>query len=135
MALDICFTFLLQTITLLAGVILLIKIPPINGVYGYRTSKSSKDIDSWKFANKTSAIIFIILSIISMSVGSLLLILKYCASINIDFVWYMAISYIVIIALPIIITVQPQIRKFNYTAPLDKKMRPLFVDFNFGDAF
>ena len=104
MALDIIFTFLLQSITLFAGVILLIKIPPINGVYGYRTSKSSKDIDSWKFANKTSAIIFIILSIISMSVGSLLLILKYCASINIDFVWYMAISYIVIIALPIIIT-------------------------------
>ena len=104
MSLDIIFTFLLQAITLFAGVILLIKIPPINGVYGYRTRKSSKDEDSWKFANKTSALLFIIFSIISMAVGSLLLILKYCANISIDFIWYMAISYIVIISLPIIIT-------------------------------
>ena len=104
MSLDICFTFLLQSLTLFAGVVLLAKIPPINGVYGYRTRKSSVDDESWKFANKTASIIFIILSLVSMVVGSVLLILKYCAHIDIDFICYMVISYIAILSLPIIIT-------------------------------
>ena len=104
MILDICLTFGLQSITLFAAVILLLKIPPINGIYGYRTTRSSVDEKSWKFANKTAAILMVVFSILSMVVGSIFLILKYCASINIDFMWFIIPSAIVILILPIVIT-------------------------------
>ena len=104
MVLDICLTFGLQSLTLIASIILLLKIPPINGIYGYRTTRSSADEKSWKFANKTAAILMIVFSALSMVVGSILLLLKYCVSIDIDFMWFVIASAIAILILPIMIT-------------------------------
>lgn len=104
MIIDICLTFVIQLFILLASILLLVKIPPINSFYGYRTRKSSANEESWKFANKTAAISLIAISISSMALGSLLLILKYCLSMPINFMWFATATLIGIFMLPILIT-------------------------------
>lgn len=54
---------LLLPITILVIGILIYKFPPknINGFYGYRTSRSMKNIDTWMFANKHCGKVWFIL--------------------------------------------------------------------------
>ena len=101
---DLFYTFGIQLSLILASIILLIKTPPMNSFYGYRTKRSSINEEYWKYANKLAPKVMIILAITSMVVGIALLILKYCFNIKIDLFWYFVVSVIVIILAPITIT-------------------------------
>lgn len=104
MKFDICAVFIIPSIVLIAGVLLRIKIPPINSFYGYRTRRSSKNKDNWIFANKLASILMIILSLVLMLVGSILLICKYIFNLNIEFIWFFIIVPIILCAIPVLVT-------------------------------
>lgn len=101
---DDCLTYILPSITLLAGVVLRIKIPPINDLYGYRMRRSSKNEETWIFANKLAAILMIIFSSILLLVSSLLLIFKYILNSDINFIWFFIAEAAIIIGFPVLIT-------------------------------
>ena len=101
MEFDICSVFILQGIFLLIGVVLRVKIPPINELWGFKTRRASKDKESWTFANKLFAMLLIIFSLLFVTIGSVLLICKYIFDKDIEFVGYLTI---IIPIFPILIT-------------------------------
>ena len=104
MKFDICSVFILQGFFLIIGVILRVKIPPINDLWGYKTRRASRDAETWKYANKLFAILLIIFSLTLMGIGSILLICKYILDVNIGFIGYLIASLVVLVVLPILIT-------------------------------
>lgn len=111
MGLDIFFVFGIQLLVILLAVILLVKIPPMNSFYGYRTKMSSINDEYWKYANKIAAKTIIVVSVLSsVLVGIALLISKYTFNIQIDLFWYFIASAALIIFTPIIIT-ETKLRK------------------------
>lgn len=110
MGLDIFFVFGIQLLVIIFAVILLVKIPPMNSFYGYRTKMSSINDEYWKYANKIAAKTFIVISALSIFVGIALLISKYCFNIEIDLFWYFIASAALIIFTPIIFT-ETKLRK------------------------
>lgn len=107
---DIFFVFGIQLLVILLAIILLVKIPPMNSFYGYRTKMSSINDEYWKYANKIAAKTIIVISAFSILVGVALLISKYCFNIEIDLSWYFIASAALIIFTPIIIT-ETKLRK------------------------
>ena len=110
MGLDIFFVFGIQLLVIIFAVILLVKIPPMNSFYGYRTKMSSINDEYWKYANKIAAKTFIVISALSILVGVGLLISKYCFNIEIDLFWFFIASAALIIFTPIIFT-ETKLRK------------------------
>ena len=104
MKFDICSVFILQGFFLIIGVILRVKIPPINDLWGYKTRRASRDAETWKYANKLFAILLIIISLTLMVIGSILLICKYILNVNIGFIGYLIASVVILGAFPILIT-------------------------------
>ena len=77
-------TALLVTTGLLMGTMLLfgwvfLKHPPkdINYVYGYRTSRSTRNINTWRFAHKTAGRIWMKSGIIGTLVSLMIILLFY----------------------------------------------------------
>ncbi len=101
---DIFFVFGIQLLVILLAVILLVKIPPMNSFYGYRTKMSSINDEYWKYANKIAAKTIIVISALSILVGVALLISKYCFNIEIDLFWFFIVSVALIIFTPIVFT-------------------------------
>lgn len=110
MGLDIFFVFGIQLLVIIFTVILLVKIPPMNSFYGYRTKMSSINDEYWKYANKIAAKTSIVVSVLSVLVGIALLISKYCFNIEIDLFWYFIASAALIIFTPIVFT-ETKLRK------------------------
>jgi len=72
--------FVFTTIMSLSFVIigtLLLKHPPkdINSTIGYRTKKSSKNQETWDFAQRLAGIVFLITGIVNFAVCSLIILL------------------------------------------------------------
>ena len=107
---DIFFVFGIQLLVIIFAVILLIKIPPMNSFYGYRTKMSSINDEYWKYANKIAAGTSIVVSALSILVGVALLIPKYCFNIEINLFWFFIASAALIIFTPIIFT-ETKLRK------------------------
>ncbi len=101
---DIFFVFGIQLFVILSAILLLVKIPPINSFYGYRTNMSSINNEYWKYANKVAAKTIIVISVLSILIGVALLISKYCFNIEIDLFWFFIISVALIIFAPIVFT-------------------------------
>ena len=107
---DIFFVFEIQLLVIIFAVILLVKIPPMNSFYGYRTKMSSINDEYWKYANKIAAGTSIVVSALSILVGVALLIPKYCFNIEINLFWFFIASAALIIFTPIIFT-ETKLRK------------------------
>lgn len=101
---DIFFVFGIQLFVILSAILLLVKIPPMNSFYGYRTKMSSINNEYWKYANKIAAKTIIVISALSILVGVALLISKYCFNIEIDLFWFSIVSVALIIFTPIVFT-------------------------------
>ena len=69
MGLDIFLVFGIQLFVIISAIILLVKIPPMNSFYGYRTKMSSINDEYWKYANKIAAKTIIVISALSILVG------------------------------------------------------------------
>ncbi len=104
MGLDIFYVCGIQLFVILSAIILLVKIPPMNSFYGYRTKMSSINDEYWKYANKIAAKTIIVISALSILVGVALLISKYCFNIEIDLVWFFIASAALIFFTPIVFT-------------------------------
>lgn len=100
------FMSIVLSLTMIGFGALFVKSPPseINDGFGYRTSMSSKNEETWDFAHRYSGKIWIYLGIVNIILSSIMLIIFKNSSKIDDIVQYIMYGEIVLLVLVIPIT-------------------------------
>ncbi len=87
-------------VIVIAGLILLV-LPPKkpNYIYGYRTKRSMKDLQHWKFAQQYSAKLMLLFGLASMSFSSVGFIFSFSLGVEltIGILWIILLSFLLIL--------------------------------------
>ena len=105
MFLDIFYVIFMQIFCSIVSFIFLVYTPEPNGVIGYKTKKSSRDRNTWRFANKLVSKIMLFMSLLSLMIGIILLVLKHSIGLNIELLfWFYLPSMFLMLIVPVVST-------------------------------
>ncbi|MBK3495131.1 SdpI family protein [Viridibacillus sp. YIM B01967] len=114
--LNIGISMLIGIIFILSGLMLLYKPPKdINGLYGYRTKRSMKNMTLWKEGNEYSAKLLIKYGVLILLLGSVLSFLVK----RTEYALLSIVSLMVMLAIFIILRVEKRLKHLEKTSDTD----------------
>jgi uncharacterized membrane protein len=103
----VAYTCYISTLILTVGGVVFWMYPPkkINGLYGYRTTRSCKSQEAWDFAQRYSAKLITMFGLAALVVTAIAHWLRNCLCFNSDLL--MLYDFCIIVLLPIIVAIPP----------------------------